>query len=65
MLWSPRPQLRGEGPGLWSSRVSAVALGQDSDSVKVRARGAAGPLDGHRLLTGGDPEPLHGDKSRG
>ena len=61
----PRPQLRGEDPGLWFSPVSAVALGQDADSVKVRARGGAGPLDGHRLLTGGDPEPRRGSESRG
>ena len=61
----PRPQLRGEDPGLWFSPVSTMALGQDSDSVKVRARGAAGPPDGHRLLTGGDHEPRCGSESRG
>ena len=27
MLWSPRPQLRGEGPGLWFSQVSAAYAG--------------------------------------
>lgn len=60
-----------KAPAAWGRPWTLVlpserrTLGQDSDSVKVRARGAASPPDGHHLLTGGDPEPLHGDKSRG